>query len=193
MNSNSLIKVESFSDIQGVSKTIYRTSSNNESSSIVNNTSFLAETLCKEVISQDQLSGKNRKLKSLKKLHKGFVSILVTAMMVSPNITFAQDTGMYNNMMTPVSSDQEITPSTVMQWGMSISLVTVAIGVAIASSLLVIAGVYKMLRKEKEAEQWTTDIIKGLVQVLIAIPIVYSLFYLAQIVFKRLPVLEGLM
>lgn len=186
----SVIKLEGVSKYRGTSSTIYKASPRQELS--VDGTAFLAETLYKEVVNQDRLSGRNRRLKSLKKLHKGFMSILVTAMVASPTTTFAQS-GTYQNMMTPVSSNQEITPSTVMEWGIKLSLITVAIGVAIAGSLLAIAGVYRMLRKRDEAQEWTTDIIKGLVQVLIAIPIVYSLFYLAQIVFKRIPVLEGLL
>lgn len=185
----SIVKTKSISGGRGVSSTVYRAVSKQESA--LDSTTFLAETLYKEVVNQDRLSGKNRKLKSLKKLHKGYMSILVTAMMVSPTTVFAQSGDTYQNMV-PVTSDQEITPNLVMQWGFSLALTTVAIGIAIAGSLLALAGVYRMLRKRKEAEEWTTDIIKGLVQVLIAIPVVYSLFYLAQIVFQRIPFLEGL-
>ena len=176
---------------QGVSSTIYKLNSGRVS--LVDRTSFLAESLYKEVMGEKQLSGRSHNLKKLKSLHKGFMSILVTAMVVSPATTFAQTgsqmNSIYPNATVSTESQSEITPDLVMQWGMTLSIITVAIGVAIASSLLAIAGVYRMLRKRKEAEEWTVDIIKGLVQVLIAIPLVYSLFYLAQLIFRNLPIL----
>lgn len=167
----------------GLSKTTYKAIKPSKIDSIT----FLAEIFHKEVMDQDQLSGRNHKLKSLRRLQKGFTSILIAAMMVSPSSALAQTPG---TLTTPTT--EEITPNLVMEWGMQLSLITVAIGVAISGSLLAIAGIYRMLRKRKESEEWTTDIIKGLVQVLISIPVVYALYYLAQIVFKNLPILSGL-
>lgn len=179
-----IIRQESLSGSAGVSTTVYKME---KTQCAIDRTTFLAETLYKEVTSQDQLSGKNRKLKSLRKLQAGLTSILVTVMVASPVSAFAQT----NTLNASVG--QEITPSTVMEWGIQLALIVVAVGIAISGSLLAIAGVYRMLRKRKEAEEWTTDIIKGLVQVLIAIPVVYSLYYLSQIVFRSLPMLKGLM
>lgn len=187
----SVIKLENNSHLKGFSSVIYRAEPKQEC--VIDKTSFLAEALYKEVVNQDQLSGKNRKLKYLKKLHKGYMSMLVTLMMVSPASVFAEGNSSYQNLISTSNNNEEITPNLVMEWGFSLALTTVAVGVALAGSLLALAGVYRMLRKKREAEEWTTDIIKGLVQVLIAIPVVYSLFYLAQMVFKRIPFLEGLL
>lgn len=180
---------------EGISSTIYRLKP--EKVNAVESISFLAERFSEEVTKETQLSGKNRKLKKLKKLHKGFTSILVTAMMASPITALAQTTTQINsihpNAVPVTGNEQEITPALVMQWGASISLIVVAIGIAIAASLLAIAGVYMMLTKRKEASEWTMDIIKGLVQVLIAIPLVYTLYYLAQIVFRNLPIISDML
>lgn len=152
--------------------------------------SFLAGNLEREVMQgTDQQKSKN--IKKLKKLQKGFVSILGMAMAMSPISAFAQT--QEDSYPTLVGEGVEITPDIVMTWGLKIALMTVAIGVAISGALLVTAGVYRMFRKRKEAEEWTTDIVKGLVQVLIAIPTVYALFHLAQIVFRSLPVLDTLL
>ncbi|MNP86984.1 hypothetical protein D3C76_1875650 [compost metagenome] len=49
-----------------------------------------------------------------------------------------------------------------------------------------------MFRKRDIATEWTTDIVKGLVQVLIAIPVTYVLYFLAQILFSHLTVIKAL-
>lgn len=169
--------------------------------------SFLAQSLYEEVIQGNKKQQKN-KMKKLKKLHKGFTSILLVAIMHQPLTAFAQpQTNPPNTPIIPatpgapttqatsfptLTEGASITPDIVMGWGLNIALMTVAIGVAVASGLFVIAGVYRMFRKRKEAEEWSTDIIKGLVQVLVAVPLVYALFHLAQIVFGSIPVLNGL-
>jgi hypothetical protein len=155
---------------------------------------FIGETLMKEVMngSSDQ---QKKALKKLKRLQKQFVLILgasAASIMTLPLTGFAQSNqGVPGTLTTENTVD--ITPGVVMEWGLTIALITVAIGVAISGSLLAIAGIYRMFRKREESQIWTTDIIKGLVQVLIALPVVYSLFYLAQLVFGNLPVLEGLL
>lgn len=160
---------------------------------INNSIPFLAEKLREEVLNGPK-SQVNQKIKQLKNLNKGFVLILgapiVMSLLTSKNQTVYASTD--EPSMLVGEEGTEITPDIVMDWGVQLSLITVAIGVAISGSLLAMAGVYRMFRKRKEAEEWTTDIIKGLVQVLIAVPTVYALFHLAQIVFKSLPVLSNL-
>lgn len=157
-------------------------------------TTFLTENLVKEVIQGTEVK-KKRNVKELKKLYKGFVSILAvgTGMgMLLPLTTFAQET------TNPLVGQQDvapidITPPQVMEWGMTLALIVVSVGVALSVSMLAVAGIYRMFRKRKESAEWTTDIVKGLVQVLISIPIVYALFYLAQLIFQHLPMLGGLL
>ena len=55
----------------------------------------------------------------------------------------------------------------------------------LAMLLIMGAGAYRMLRKQKEATAWTTDIIKGYVQCLIAVPLIGLLLYTAIHLFKN--------
>ncbi|AMQ66504.1 hypothetical protein BH753_gp022 [Bacillus phage Shbh1] len=155
---------------------------------------FIANILQEEVIhgSKDK---QQVKLKKLRKLQKKFVSILrfgaVSTVAFTPLQALAQTSSLPHSI-TGGGVGTEITPTVVMQWGLTVALITVAIGVALSGALLATAGIYRMLRKREIAVEWTTDIIKGLIQVLIAVPTVYALFYLSQIVFQNLPMLKGL-
>jgi hypothetical protein len=61
-----------------------------------------------------------------------------------------------------------------------ITLLATALGlsVALAMVLMISAGILRMLRQKEKAISWTTDIIKGLIQVLIAIPVVFLLYFI---------------
>jgi hypothetical protein len=67
-----------------------------------------------------------------------------------------------------------------------LKLLIISVGAAIIISmiLLVGAGVMKMFRKKKEANEWTVDIIKGLIQVLVAVPVVFLIYYVANNLFS---------
>jgi hypothetical protein len=62
-----------------------------------------------------------------------------------------------------------------------IMLIKMALGASflLAMILMIAAGSLRMLRKKKEATEWTTDIIKGFTQVLLSIPIIFLIFYVA--------------
>jgi hypothetical protein len=70
--------------------------------------------------------------------------------------------------------------------GLLLKLLVIAVGSAVifAAILLVGAGVMKMLRKRKEANEWTTDILKGLIQILVAVPVVFLIYYVANLLFS---------
>lgn len=157
---------------------------------IKENIDFLAQQIREEVIS-GELSQQKKKIRKLKKIYKKFVLILGVAVVTTPIPVFAE------TQETPSSielgANGEITPNVIMEWGLKIALMTVAVGVAISGALLAIAGVYRMLRKRREAQEWTADIILGLVQVLIAVPTVYALFHLAQVVFQNIPLINELL
>ncbi|WP_152425495.1 hypothetical protein [Bacillus subtilis] len=148
---------------------------------------FIASTLQKEVI-KGTTGQQRKKIKQLKKLLKGFVVVMGAGIQATPKAFAAAPlTG-----ATTTAAANQITPAMVMSWGLNLALISVSVGVALSMTLLTLAGIYRMMRKRKEAEEWTTDVIKGLVQVLVAVPVVYLLFYLAQTVFKSLPILSGL-
>jgi hypothetical protein len=144
---------------------------------------FLASTLKEEVIkgtTEQQL----KNVKKLKKLLRGFAAVAAVGLKTAPK-AFAAPPAL-------AAGGTAITPAVVMQWGLTLALISVSVGVALAMIMLSVAGIYRMFRKRDIATEWSTDVIKGLVQVLIAVPTVYLLFYLAQLVFKNLPMLSGL-
>lgn len=59
-------------------------------------------------------------------------------------------------------------------------LIKLALGgsVLLAVLLLIAAGALRMMRKKKEATEWTSDIIKGFVQILISTPVIFLLYYI---------------
>lgn len=65
-----------------------------------------------------------------------------------------------------------------------IEILGTALGVSLALAVLlfIAAGILRMLRKKKEATEWTTDIIKGFIQILIAIPLIFLLYYAATLI-----------
>ncbi|WZK93438.1 hypothetical protein [Bacillus phage BvP] len=143
---------------------------------------FLVKNLREEVMKGTE-SQQRKKIKQMKRLLKLSLSVLGVMVGATPK-SFA--------VTAAATATNPVTPAIVMQWGLTVAMISVSVGVALSMSLLTLAGVYRMMRKRKEAEQWTTDIIRGLVQVLVSIPVVYLLFYLAQVVFKSLPILNGL-
>lgn len=58
-------------------------------------------------------------------------------------------------------------------------LIKLAIGGSVLLSiiLLILAGTMRQFRKKKEASEWSTDIIKGFIQVLLATPIIFLMYY----------------
>jgi len=161
-----------------------------------NKMDFFINTLYTEVMSgTKQQQYKN--VKRLKKLLKGFTLMLGTGVGTTTR-TFAATVPTTSQTTNPLSipittgGENTITPVVVMQFGLKVALITIAVGVALSMSMLAIAGIYRMCRKKDIATEWSTDVIKGLVQVLISVPITYILFYLAQLLFKHLPVLNGL-
>lgn len=149
-----------------------------------NKVNFLTDSLRKEVMDSGR---QTKKIRQLKKLLKVSISALATMISIAPK-TFAMSP--MGTMTT--STSEAITPTVVMKWGMTIALVSVSAGIALGAVMLSVAGIYKMFRKRKEANEWTQDIIKGLVQVLISVPTVFVLYFLAQFLFGRLTVLKAL-
>lgn len=159
---------------------------------------FLAESL-KEEVMQGSEKQQKQKFKQLKKLFVQFAKIVAIVGVSSIlQMTIAQPlTVEASNFMTPtvdMTSPEEITPSKIMEWGLKIALIIVAIGAALSMSMFAIVGIYLMItRKREKTIEWNSDITKGLIQVLVSIPLVYALFQLAQIIFRNLPFLSGLM
>ena len=157
---------------------------------------FLAETLKTEVITGTKKKQK-KNLKQLKRLFFQFTKIALTigtasllgTYTLSPNSVAAST---ILKMTTPTTP--EITPSMIIDWGFQIALLVMATGFALAAIMFGIVGIYQMVMRKKDVViEWNSDIVKGLIQVLVSIPLVYALYLLAQFVFKRLPIFEGIL
>jgi len=143
---------------------------------------FIIETLHKEM-SGGSPSQQARNVKRMKKVLRGFVTVLAVSIQSAPK-AFAATTDIAN---------QTLTPAIIIKWGTSLALLGVSASVSLAMIMLIIASFYKMVRKGDQADQWSSDILKGLVQALVTIPLISLLFYCAQVIFKNLPSLGSLL
>lgn len=79
-----------------------------------------------------------------------------------------------------------ISPEQIFQLGLTIGLIGLGVSFAIAITMFIYAGVLKMLKQREKSKEWTTDIIKGFIHCLVAIPTVFALYYLSTSVFGSL-------
>lgn len=145
---------------------------------------FLTKSFYKEVIEGATQKEKKKRTRELKRL----LQISMTTLAIG----LGMGIGTNAHAATGSPKSPPITPDVVMEWGLMIALIVVSAGAALSMILLSVAGIYRMFRKRKETAEWNQDIIKGAVQVLVAIPTIYLLYFIAQLVFKKLPMLSGL-
>jgi len=86
----------------------------------------------------------------------------------------------------------EITPSKITEWGFNLAVMALGGSMGIAMIMLVVTGIYSQFKRRKQASQWASDIIRGFVQSLIAIPLIYALFYLAVTLFQGFGFFNGI-
>lgn len=150
----------------------------NESSlTLVKASSFPKIQIEKEVMT---LSKKEKK--QFIKIAKSFI-LTTTAF-----LTFASRS-MANTLPTalPVSAEMGLTEilSEILKGAIGISTFLAAI-------LMVVAGILLMLKKRKESSDWTSDIIKGYVQILIGVPTIFLLGYVARLLLGDIEVFLNL-
>ena len=77
-------------------------------------------------------------------------------------------------------------PQELMMFMQTALVIVVGVGVFLSAILLASAGIMKMLGKKrrKESEEWSVDIIKGFVQVLLSTPIIFLIYYLVSMTLK---------
>jgi type IV secretory pathway VirB2 component (pilin) len=76
-------------------------------------------------------------------------------------------------------------PPELLQLLLQILKISVGTAVLLSMILLVGAGIMRMFRKKKEATEWTTDIVKGLIQILVAVPIVFLIYFVVNLLFSN--------
>lgn len=84
---------------------------------------------------------------------------------------------------TAVAQTAEILPADIIKIGMYLIGLCAAASTVLAIILSQLAGGYRMLRKGKEATEWTTDILKGYTQVILAPVIIVSIAFVVYLLF----------
>jgi uncharacterized membrane protein len=75
-------------------------------------------------------------------------------------------------------------PPEILELLLKLLVISVGSAVIFGAILLVAAGVKRMLGNKKESNEWTVDIIKGLVQVMVAVPVVFLIYYIVSLLFS---------
>lgn len=119
-----------------------------------------------------EVSKKNRK-QAIKILKATYIAGMITLTIANP--TLAATT----TVLDPSIMKEFIA---VMKF---VVICSIVVSSALAMLLMMAAGAYRMLRKQKEATAWTTDIIKGYIQCLVAVPLIGLLLYTAVKLFKN--------
>lgn len=138
-----------------------------------NSVNFHIPTLIREVNSTPK-----NKLKEYKKQIRIFLATSSSFMML-PLKSMATTS---LPATTKLPTEAQGIPPELLELLLKLLVITVGSSVILAAILLVTAGVMRMLRKRKEATEWSIDIIKGLVQILVAVPIVFIIYYLANMI-----------
>ncbi|MGM7720520.1 hypothetical protein [Metabacillus sp. Hm71] len=134
------------------------------------NESFENQTFLIESIEREVKKLPSKKKKVLYTIAKATLTASISSLMlVSP--VFAA---------TPTTA---IMTTDIMKIGMYLIGICAAVSTILAIILSQLAGAYRMLRKSKEATEWTTDILKGYVQTLLAPVLIITIAFLAYLLF----------
>lgn len=118
------------------------------------------------------------KIREYKRIIKTFL-VTATSFLVLPLRSMAQ-----SSIPTTLPKTATGMPPELLDLMIKLLVISVGFAVTLAMILLVGAGVMKMFRQKKEADAWTVDIIKGLIQVLVAVPVVFLIYYIAISLFS---------
>lgn len=144
---------------------------------------FLAEALYEEVMDTNSPVVIRKKTKLVKKFLKTSTSVLGSLAAIAPKATLAATT----TEIAAHATMNSLTPHMVLQYGLTLAGISVAAGVSLAMIMLAVAGMWSMFRKRQQAQEWSQDVVRGLVQVLVTVPVVTLLYLLAEILFIHLP------
>jgi hypothetical protein len=115
------------------------------------------------------LSQKERKANL--KLVKSFIASTISFLSLSSKSMAAPSVANTVNPMSIGGIPPEIMTPLVQLLGTALGL-----SVALAMILMMSAGAMRMFRQKEKAISWTNDIIRGLIQILVSIPVVFLLY-----------------
>jgi hypothetical protein len=125
--------------------------------------------------------------KKVKEYKKTIQTFLMTAssFLVLPLRSMA-NTGVSPNVpaTSTLPNHAEGIPPEILELLLKLLVISVGTAMIFGIILLVAAGVQRMLGNKKGATEWTTDIIRGLIQVMIASPVVFLVYYIISLLFR---------
>lgn len=121
-----------------------------------------------------------QKRKEYQTIAKSFLATATTFLML-PLRSMAQSSIAVGTTTLPHSATGM--PPELLELLLTLLKISVGAAVILAAILLVANAVGKMFRLNNMT-QWAKDIIRGLVQVLIAVPVVFLIYYLANLLFS---------
>lgn len=139
----------------------------------VNHIDFLKKSIRREVAKKDR-----RKLKRYKKICRKSIATFLTAFFLTKN------TAMANTVTTKELEELKGVPEEIFQIGMILIGICVTISTILAIILTQLAGGYRMLQRREEATEWTSDIIRGYTQILLAPVIIIIISLITLLLFK---------
>jgi uncharacterized membrane protein YozB (DUF420 family) len=144
----------------------------------LNNVNFHIPTLLKEV----KRLPKN-KVKEYKTILKTFL-VTASSFLILPLRSMAE-TSIPVGQMGTTTLPQTATgmPPELLELLLMLLKISVGAALLLSAICLVFAGVLRMFRKKKEANEWTVDIIKSICQILVAVPVVFLIYYVANLLF----------
>lgn len=122
------------------------------------------------------------KIREYKRNLQAILATTSSFMMALPLKSMANT--MQSTGVTTLPKSAEGMPPEILNLLLMLLVIAVGCGVVFAAILLAAAGMSRMLGKRKEAKEWTVDIIKGLIQVLVAVPVVFLIYYIVNLLFS---------
>lgn len=113
-----------------------------------------------------------------KKQRKEFAIIVKSFIMTTISFLTLSSKSMASELQTTLSqSPVNTVPTEILDPFIHLIYMAIGSSVFLTMLLLISAGILRMLRKKEQSIEWTTDIIKGFIQILITTPLVFLIYY----------------
>lgn len=125
---------------------------------------------------EEVISLKKKERKQYKKIIQSFIGTSMSFLMLTSRSMAA------TSQTTPsLPSGGIALPPDLMEPLMQLIGLAIGGSVVLSILLMIAAGTMRQFRKKKEAVEWTTDIIKGFMQILISVPLIFLIYYIATL------------
>lgn len=145
----------------------------------LNNVNFHIPTLLEEVKELPK-----NKIKEYKIILKTFL-VTTSSFLILPLRSMAETSIPVGQMgTTTLPQTSAGMPPELLELLLMLLKISVGAAVILSAICLVFAGILRMFRKRKEANEWTVDILKSIIQILVAVPVVFLIYYVANLLFS---------